>query len=240
MAVTPDARRRSDRELIEIHVRTLFRLDARGRIATVNDCAGSAAPRFFVAWTAAGTIWRARHDLPPELTRRLGDIISAAPTTGDLDGPPSWIADVRAALTGDAPPAHQEGGPTYCFPDVIEERSGAVAVTPANADVLERWLRDWQPDVSAELPLLTVLVDGAAVAVCACARIPGQATEAGVETHPQFRGRGFAAIATAAWAREMRERGVIPLYSTSWDNHSSRRVAAKLGLHQYGASLSIL
>jgi len=71
------------------------------------------------------------------------------------------------------------------------------------------------------------------------ARIPGEATEAGVETHPAFRGHGYAAIATAAWARAMRDRGVIPLYSTAWENFASQRVAAKLSLIRYGASLSI-
>jgi predicted GNAT family acetyltransferase len=84
-----------------------------------------------------------------------------------------------------------------------------------------------------------VLVDGAAVAICACARLPGPATEAGVETHPAFRGSGHAVTATAAWACAVRERGIIPLYSTGFSNAASQRVAAKLGLRRYGASVSL-
>jgi len=112
-------------------------------------------------------------------------------------------------------------------------------VTAENAHVLQRWLPEWLPDVSTQLPVMAVLVEGAAVAVCACSRVPGEATEAGLETHPAFRGHGYAAIATAAWARAMRDRGVIPLYSTAWQNLASQRVAAKLSLIRYGASLSI-
>jgi hypothetical protein len=54
-------------------------------------------------------------------------------------------------------------------------------------------------------------------------RWPGQATHAGVETPPAFRGHGYAVIATAAWAQGMRDRGVIPLYGTSWTNRASQR-----------------
>ena len=60
-----------------------------------------------------------------------------------------------------------------------------------------------------------------------------------METHPAFRGRGYAVAATAAWARAVRERGIVPLYSTGFSNAASQRVAAKLGLRRYGASVSL-
>lgn len=226
-------------ELIDLHARTLFTYDAAGSLVAINERGGKRAPRFFLGWTARGAIWRVRSDLPPALVVRLGQIVAAERVT-DLERPPACLSAVRAALAEHAPvDDRQDGGPAYCFPDLIEERPGAVAVTGENAHVLRRWLPAWLPDVSAELPLMTVLVDGSAVAVCACSRLPGEATEAGVETHPAFRGRGHAATVTAAWAQVMRDRGVAPLYSTSWDNRASQRVAAKLGLIRYGASLSI-
>jgi hypothetical protein len=36
-----------------------------------------------------------------------------------------------------------------------------------------------------------------------------------------------------AWAGALRRAGVIPLYSTSWDNAASRGVARGLGLAMY-------
>jgi predicted GNAT family acetyltransferase len=70
-------------------------------------------------------------------------------------------------------------------------------------------------------------------------RRTARAHEAGVETHPAFRGRGFAVRAVAAWARAVRATGVLPLYSTSWENHGSRGVARRLGLVQLGSDLHV-
>jgi GNAT superfamily N-acetyltransferase len=238
--VTDPRHRRSDLELLELHARALFTHDAAGRLVAINEPRARQAPRFFLAWGAHGAIWRVRHDLPAALVTRLGALVSAGSGTDDRAHLPACVPAVRAALAEHAPVDDgHASGPAFGFPDVIEERAGAFAVTPANAHVLQRWLPEWLPDVSAELPLMAVLVEGAAVAVCACSRIPGEATEAGVETHPAFRGHGYAAIVTAAWARAMRDRGVIPLYSTDWQNFASQRVAAKLSLIRYGASLSI-
>jgi RimJ/RimL family protein N-acetyltransferase len=65
------------------------------------------------------------------------------------------------------------------------------------------------------------------------------AHEAGVETVPTFRGRGFAAQVVAAWVGAVREMGFVPLYSTSWENEASRSVARKLSLIQFGSDLHI-
>jgi hypothetical protein len=166
-------------------------------------------------------------------------VIAGEPLRDDLEGPLVCLSAVRAVLAEHAPIAGEESGPEYRFPDDIAAMVGAIAVTGDNAHVLERWLPEWIPDVAMQLPIRAVLVDGWAVSVCACARLPGQATQAGIETHAAFRGRGGVVIATAAWAAAMRDRGVIPLYGTSWTNRASQRVAAKLGLIRYGASLSI-
>jgi len=227
---------------MELAARTLFTHDPAGRLVAINEHRGRAAPRFFLGRTAEGLIWRVRRDLPPQLVARLAELVAGEPVTAELARPPACLAAVRAALTEHAPidaADGDEGGPEYCFPDAIDLPTGAIAVTDDNQDVLRRWLPDWLPDVSAGLPIRAVLVDGAAVAICACSRLPGEATEAGVETHPAFRGRGYAAIATVAWARAVRDLGVIPLYGTSWRNTASQRVAAKLGLHRFGASLTI-
>jgi predicted GNAT family acetyltransferase len=75
--------------------------------------------------------------------------------------------------------------------------------------------------------------------VCASVRVTVDAHEAGVETHPDFRGRGQGARAVAAWATLVRESGAVPLYSTSWSNEASRRLASRLGLVQFGSDLHI-
>jgi RimJ/RimL family protein N-acetyltransferase len=82
-------------------------------------------------------------------------------------------------------------------------------------------------------------VQDQAVAICFCARLNPQAAEAGVETVAAARGQGYASAAVAGWAAAMRQRGVIPLYSTSWANVASQGVARKLGMVCYGDDWSI-
>jgi RimJ/RimL family protein N-acetyltransferase len=88
-------------------------------------------------------------------------------------------------------------------------------------------------------PVAAVIVDGRAVSLCFCSRTPGLATEAGLETVAGYRGQGYAGAAVARWAAAVYQRGCQPLYSTSWDNHASQRVAEKLGLIFYGEDWSL-
>jgi hypothetical protein len=128
---------RSDVELLEIHARTLHTHDAAGRMAWVNDGGRKPAARFFLGWTAGACIWLVRDDLPADLVARLGGLVTADPPGGDLDRPPACLAAVRAALAEHAPIADgDEGGPAYCFPEVLAEPTNVVAVTGGNAGVL--------------------------------------------------------------------------------------------------------
>ena len=91
---------------------------------------------------------------------------------------------------------------------------------------------DWQP-------FLAIVEAGRAVSVCRSVRITGEAHEAGVETLPEFRGKGYAKDTVAAWARSVQSMGAMPLYSTSWENTASQAVVKKLHLVQYGADFHI-
>lgn len=235
-------------------VRTLFTHDAAGNLVDVNEPDGPRAPRFYLAWNDHGVLWRVRHDVPRALAERLAAIVAAQPASDDLEHPPACTAAICAALAEHAPVAAElDGGIEYVFPDGLDPPgapdavggprdlppSHTVAVTADCAGVLDRWLSDWRCYTVSGLPFIAALVDGAAVSVCGCVRFPGDATEAGLETHPAFRGRGHAVAVTAAWAQAVRARGIFPIYGTSWRNRASQRVAAKLGLTRVAGSLSI-
>ena len=114
-----------------------------------------------------------------------------------------------------------------------------IQMTPSTTHLLSpeyAWLADELP---VRNPVMAVVVDGSAVSVCFSARATRDAAEAGVETLPEHRGRRHAGAVTAAWAAEVRRQGRIPLYSTAWTNHPSRRVAARLGLVQYATDFHI-
>jgi len=77
------------------------------------------------------------------------------------------------------------------------------------------------------------------VSVCRSVRITPAAHEAGVETLPDFRAKGYAQDVVAGWARLVRSMGAIPLYSTSWENTASQALAKKLRLVMYGADFQV-
>jgi RimJ/RimL family protein N-acetyltransferase len=230
---------RSEPAELALLARTLFTQDAAGHLVDVNEAGGPRAPRLFLAWNDRGMLCRVRGDVPAALAGRIAAIVAEQPATGDLEHPPGCVAAARAALAEHAPVDHEDGQLEYRFPALLDAPADAVAVTPDSAEVLQRWLPSWVSYAALGLPMTAVLVDGAAVSVCACVRVPGDATEAGIATHPAFRGRGHAVTVTAAWARAVRDRGITPLYGTSWRNQASQRVATKLGLIKLAGSWSI-
>ena len=84
--------------------------------------------------------------------------------------------------------------------------------------------------------MLAIVESGAPASICFCARRSEVAAEAGLETALAYRGRGYAASVTVAWALAIRRSGLIPLYSTSWSNRASLEVARKLSLVPYACS----
>jgi hypothetical protein len=224
---------------MRLHLPALFTLDGAGRMLAMNVPGGGAAPRFFLGRTARGCVWAVRHDVDPLTADRLAEVAQSEPDALP-DGPvPDEDTPYMGLLSRIAPVSRIWRGPAYRFPETLPEADGVVNVTPANAPVLSRWLPDWLPDVSPAVPMVAVLEDGAAVSVCASVRITGAAHEAGVDTHPRFRGRGLAGRVTAAWAARVRDSGAVPLYSTSWENEASRSVATRLGLIHYGSTVHI-
>ncbi len=114
-----------------------------------------------------------------------------------------------------------------------------IQISPNNTHLLSSefaWLGD---ELNVRTPVVAMVVDGASVSVCFSARSTRDASEAGVETLPEHRGRRYAGAVTAAWAARVRQQGRIPLYSTSWTNQASRRVADRLGLIQYATDFHI-
>jgi RimJ/RimL family protein N-acetyltransferase len=182
---------------------------------------------------------RFRHDVGAEVRRELDaalhdDHLEKHTVDSRID--PSRY---QAILGRSAPVERTWEGPAFLFPDEIPNSRDPVRVTRENAQLLRPYLESWTSDVGVTEPMYAFVVDGHAVAVCASARQTSMADEAGVDTATAFRGRGLAVQVVAAWAREVRNAGRTPFYSTSWDNEASRAVARKLGLVQFGSDLHI-
>ena len=235
----------ADDALLDVQIRTLYRLDGTGRLLATNEAGPEfePAPRFFLGRTRARNVPHYRHDLPGGIVADLDGIVAREPA-GDLSGaPPATLDAVRRVLAEHAPIRGEWRGPAYRFPEAIEAPDPGpdariVAVDEENAALLDGTLPAWAlaPDVR---PCLAVVVAGRAAAICHASRRSAEAAEAGVETLPDQRRRGYGLAVVAAWARAVREAGLIPLYSTSWDNLASRALARRLGLILFAEDLHI-
>jgi hypothetical protein len=224
------------RELMQVHVEALYTRDERGRLLLVNYPGGKPAPRFFLGRTAKGRVTRFRYDISSALIRDLESASATEPLADEVAEPPYGAAPYETLLARYAPVLTIEGGPAFYFPEHIAHSNAVWIRDPGS--VLAH-LPEWREDVAFGQPMFGVAVNDEIVSLCSSVRITDVAHEAGVETAKAFRGHGYAAAAVSGWARAVRELGRTPLYSTSWSNESSRRLAAKLGLICYGTTLHI-
>jgi hypothetical protein len=222
-------------ELIRIQAETLFTFDERGRMVRDNYPDGGPAPRLFVGRTRGDAVVRFGATLPDPVVWRLAAVIEHEPPARDLREAPTAGATLRELLAAHAPVTAEGGGPTYAFPAALAQPAGVVRVTDANVHLVQYTFPDLFRTFAAVPVCMAVVRDGAAVSVCFSSRIGPRATEAEVETLPDFRGRGYAAAVTVGWGLAVQAAGSIPLYTTSWENFASQGVARRAGLTMYGA-----
>lgn len=127
---------------------------------------------------------------------------------------------------------HLRWGPAFAFPTDLAEDDGVTVVHDVAQldEAFDGWTSE---ELVGRSPVLGVVQEGRVVSICFCARRSEVAAEAGLETAPGHRGRGFGPRVTAAWARAIRDSGRTPIYSTWWKNDASMAVARKLGLQTF-------
>jgi len=229
-----------DLELMVIQSEALFTHDGHGRLLCINEPETNVpAPRLFLGRTRIGNIWRFRADLPDDLTSELEKLCADEPVIDDLKTPPRHQDEYQRLLEKHAPVKKFSSGPAYYFEDYPEPATPLVAIIEANSELLRGGFEDCLEEVPTWQPFIAAVENNRAVSVCRSVRITAAAHEAGVETLPEFRGRGYAKDVVAGWALAVKSLGAVPLYSTSWDNVASQAVARKLGLKLFGADFDI-
>lgn len=226
-------------ELMEMQANALFTHDDNNFIRNINDLEGAPAPRFFFGRTPDGNVLRFRYDMPQGIIRKLTDLVTSEPINHDLPRSTVLLEKIKETLQ-----EHQEiqkiyEGPAYKLPRGITFPSDVKRITTDNVHLLKNSFDYMLSELQFWEPCFVKFVDGNAVSICFSSRIASTSHEAGVETLPHFRGRGYASDVVAAWAAAIYEMNKIPTYSTSWDNTASQSVARKLRCELYGADLSI-
>jgi hypothetical protein len=215
-----------DLSLLRIEIGVLWGLDARGRINGPIDLA--------VGLAADGVTAAVGRDVPDDVAATMLDraVRDSPPPPGE---PPAVLPEMLTV--GQT----LSGGPSYYVDKPVGFASHARILrsdSPNAADVQNKRPDNWEPDEWNELigggvgaPWAMVLNSDRVVSICHSPRRTPVGAEAGTWTDPEFRGRGYAAATTAAWA-EMLSTHLF--YSTSADNYSSQHVAERLGLRPIG------
>jgi RimJ/RimL family protein N-acetyltransferase len=224
-------------ELMNLHVGALYVHNEVGQIVSVNEWTGGLVPRFFLGRTNVGNIWRFRDDVPDKLVNELTAL--CLEDTGDIALEPKHKEKYLELLAARETVTQIWQGPVYWCSQPVKPSVQPVAITEDNAHLLEGGLESWLPDVPHRQPFLATLQNGKAVSVCASVRITDAAHEAGVETLPAYRQKGYAASAVAGWANTLLAKNIIPLYSTSLENTASQNVARKVGFECFGVDFHV-
>jgi RimJ/RimL family protein N-acetyltransferase len=227
----------TDLDLVRKRVAALYRCDYRGRLISVNQWDGGLAPRFFMMRTQGNVVCRFRADLPDDLVDHLQQLSAQEPT------PPGMLPALHSQYL-DALAAHARvdrvwAGPIYMCPQDLAPTGSIVPINEDNAEFLRGGFEHWLADIPHRQPFVALVENHRAVSICASVRISPAVHCAGVETQVGYRQKGYAVSAVAAWATVVRAQGAIPFYSTSWENHASQRVAARLGLSLVGVDFHV-
>ena len=242
----------SDRDLLAIETATIFALTDSGRILRRNTPDHEAGPRFHLAWCTSGNVVRIRHDVGERTARAIETLAAGEPAFRDPDLAPVHLDDYVRILTAEAPVEKCDMGLIWTFPDRLDYEHPAALVrseTLAGDSLLARLTERGMPEALVALGFVDisefwapwcVALHGDGIASISFTVGVGEASaEVGVTTIPEFRGRGFAAAATAGWAALPAHGGRTLFYGAAKTNVSSQRVAQRLGLRQIGACLAI-
>ena len=214
----------------ELCLRTRYVFDEDGRIVSTRSPNPSRGSAFMLVRGATGCAWAVHRDVEPGIASELDRLAREEPPISDLQTSPVH-AERYEAMVGGA----LKSGPAFTFPEMLPPPGETETID--DLPQLEYHFTGWTAaEIFDASPIVAVMVDGHAVSVCFRARRASFAAEAGLETAPQFRGRGLGPRVAAAWALAMRESGRTPLYSTTWTNEASLAVARKLGLIPYAAT----
>jgi hypothetical protein len=203
-------------------------LDGHGRIAGRYGLTIACTEDGHALWIGA--------DVPDALAGELTAAFERAPRTARPDEPPP-VLEHCAQILG---PLERAAGPSYLIgPDT--RSASAVHLEPDAGRLRDANPGNWHPVEWDELldgrlgPWAIATEAGRVASICHTP-IPTspRGAECGVWTHPDFRGRGYAAATTAAWAGLVRPSGRYLFYSTDADNLSSQRVAQRLRLELLG------
>lgn len=221
----------NENELIKIQASTLYVLSEENRMLRINEPSQASSPAIFIGQTREARTAYFRYDIPQFIIDEIKLTIFDSLNIIDLCRIVEKYKKVKDIWIG----------PAYSFqPSEINTLDNMVTViNESNKHLLRKHFGNLINQLGVRSPIVACIMNGEVVSVCCCSRKSNRAAEASLLTIENFRGKGLAQKVVSRWSKEIIEEGLIPLYSTSWDNLNSQRVAQKLGLLKFGMDFSI-
>ena len=225
-------------KLVKARPDLLFRSDAQGFLVGINEPETDQAPVLHVCIGSGQVVFRHRAGLPEEWLRNITSRIEHVDANDELS-----INELASALRhaacelGDA--VQIESGPAFYIPRNALEIADVIEVSQENCAVLDAHFEYTREHIEDLQPCTARMIDGKAVAICRTVRKGEYALECGVDTVPQYRMKGFGSQTVIAWANKVWAEGLVPCYSTQWENKASLAMAGKLGMIRYATDFSI-
>jgi hypothetical protein len=234
----------SDIELLSLEIETLWTRDGRGRLLDERRPGGNPAPLIVLAGNGVDRVTAFGSDVPERLVEEVLAGIDVEASWPEPPSPPGAMARCEEVLREAMGPLALSGGPSFVFAEGLSVPTTTPVICSDDATAasfhqlrpVEGWGRDeWRSLLSGALgPWAAAALGGRVVSLCHCARLTERGAEAGVWTDKAHRRLGYAASVSAAWASLLADTGRVLFYSTSAENKSSQRVAARLELQPIG------
>lgn len=210
---------------------------------------GSPGPRLVVCGHQTGSWVLIRNDIGVDTAAEIRRLVNEEPILNTVGSEPAQLERYLEMLTREAQvQRYNTGALLYSFPSDFTYQHNLSLIT-SDSDTGKAFLADLPPGFRVQgynspvadirAPWCIALHDGQIASIVETVNIGPLGAETGVNTVPSFRGRGFAAAATAGWASLPSLRPRFLFYGTDRWNRSSRRVTDRLGLQFIGSSFSI-
>ena len=205
----------SQKKLLKVHMDCLFTYQNE-RIVYVNEPWGctTPAPLLMVGHTTEDDIlYRFGQAANMDFIRKAESLLSNG----------IWDISAYQRKLG-----INNGSQELCFYSMSTtvDNTNCRLLTNEDAELLETMFKGCAEELATAQPYVGYFCDGKIVSICRSVR-KGYGHEAGIETLPEYRRRGYAEAVLKCWTTAVRQQGYIPLYSADVTNIASLQLARK-------------